>query len=108
MEFQARWPTPHSPMATKWHRGAKFNKEPNDFFFKFNNLRALNGCKGLPWRSSGLSLPYNAGDMGLIPGLGRSPGEGNGYHSSILAWRIPWKEEPGKLQPMGSQRVRHA
>ena len=68
MEFQARWPTPHSPMATKWHRGAKFNKEPNDFFFKFNNLRALNGCKGLPWRSSGLSLPYYAGDMGLIPG----------------------------------------
>ena len=29
-------------------------------------------------------------------------------HSSILAWRIPWTEEPGGLQPMGSQRVRHA
>ena len=28
-------------------------------------------------------------------------------HSSILAWRIPWIEEPGGLQPMGSQRVRH-
>ena len=28
-------------------------------------------------------------------------------HSSILAWRIPWMEEPGTLQPMGSQRVRH-
>ena len=27
--------------------------------------------------------------------------------SSILAWRIPWMEEPGGLQPMGSQRVRH-
>ena len=27
-------------------------------------------------------------------------------HSSILAWRIPWTEEPGGLQPMGSQRVR--
>ena len=27
-------------------------------------------------------------------------------HSSILAWRIPWTEEPGKLQPIGSQRVR--
>ena len=26
-------------------------------------------------------------------------------HSSILAWRIPWMEEPGGLQPMGSQRV---
>ena len=28
-------------------------------------------------------------------------------HSSILAWRIPWTEEPGGLQPMGSQRVGH-
>ena len=28
-------------------------------------------------------------------------------HSSILAWKIPWTEEPGKLQPMGSQRVGH-
>ena len=28
-------------------------------------------------------------------------------HSSILAWKIPWTEEPGGLQPMGSQRVRH-
>ena len=28
-------------------------------------------------------------------------------HSSILAWRIPWKEEPGRLQSMWSQRVRH-
>ena len=28
-------------------------------------------------------------------------------HSSILAWKIPWMEEPGRLQSMGSQRVRH-
>ena len=28
-------------------------------------------------------------------------------HSSILAWEIPWVEEPGRLQSMGSQRVRH-
>ena len=28
-------------------------------------------------------------------------------HSSILAWKIPWMEKPGRLQPMGSQRVRH-
>ena len=40
----------------------------------------------------------NSGDLGLIPGLGRSPGEGNGYHSSILAWGILWTEEPGWLQ----------
>ena len=28
-------------------------------------------------------------------------------HSSILAWKIPWMEEPGRLQSLGSQRVRH-
>ena len=28
-------------------------------------------------------------------------------HSSVLAWEIPWTEEPGQLQSMGSQRVRH-
>ena len=39
----------------------------------------------------------------MISGLGRSPGEGNGNHSSILAWRTPWTEETGGLQSMGSQ-----
>ena len=33
--------------------------------------------------------------------------EGMATYSSILAWRIPWTEEPGGLQSMGSQRVRH-
>ena len=33
--------------------------------------------------------------------------KGMATHSSILAWRIPWTEEPGGLQTMGSQRVRH-
>ena len=53
------------------------------------------------------SLPANAGDLrdaGSIPGLGRSPGEGHGK-ASILAWRIPCTEEPGRLESMGSQRV---
>ena len=36
-----------------------------------------------------------------------SSGEGNGNHSSILAWKIPWIEEPGGLQSMDSQRVGH-
>ena len=52
------------------------------------------------------NLPANAGDVGLIPGLGKSPGEGNGTHSSILAWRISQTEEPGGLQYIGSQGVR--
>ena len=54
--------------------------------------------------------PSNAGDVrdaGSIPGSGRSPGEGNGNPLQYLAWRIPWTEEPGRLQSMGLQRVRH-
>ena len=35
--------------------------------------------------------------MGSMPMLGRSPGRGHGIHSSILAWRIPCTEEPGRL-----------
>ena len=49
---------------------------------------------------------YNAGDPGSIPGSGRSPGEG-ATHSSTFAWKIPWTEEPGGLQSVGSQRVGH-
>ena len=56
-------------------------------------------------------------DVGLIPGSGRSPREGKGYplqlekamapHSSTLAWKFPWTEEPGGLQSMASLRVGH-
>ena len=46
-------------------------------------------------------------DLDWMPELRRSPGGGHATHSSILAWRIPWTEEPGGLQSMGSQRVRH-
>ena len=46
-------------------------------------------------------------DMGLIPGSGRSPGKGMTTHSSILAWRVPWTEEPGGLHSTGSQGVGH-
>ena len=68
--------------------------------------------------------PANAGDIrnvNLIPGSGRSLEEEMAVsliplfplqkematHSSILAWEIPWMEEPGGLQSMGSQRVGH-
>ena len=40
-------------------------------------------------------------DVGSIPGLGRSPGGGNGNHSCIPAWRIPWTEEPDGYSPWG-------
>ena len=102
---------------------------------------------GFPDSSVGKGSACNAQDPALIPGLGRSPGEGIGYplqyswasllaqlvknppamqetwvqslgwedplgkgeatRSSILAWRIPWTEEPGGLQSMGLWRVGH-
>ena len=52
--------------------------------------------------------PASAGnerDPGSIPGSERCPEEEMAIHSSILAWRIPWTEEPGGLQSMGLQRV---
>ena len=52
----------------------------------------------------------NAGDIreaGLIPGWGRSSGGGHGNPLSILAWSIPWTEEPGGLQFIGSKRFGH-
>ena len=42
-----------------------------------------------------------------LPAVREIPGEGNGCHTSILAWSIPWTEEPGGLQSVESQRVRH-
>ena len=47
------------------------------------------------------------GDAGSSPGLGNPLEKELATHSSILAWRIPWTEEPGGLQSMMSQRVRH-
>ena len=46
----------------------------------------------LPWQLSGKESAYNAGDMGLIPGSGRSPKEEIETHSSILTWELPWTE----------------
>ena len=44
-----------------------------------------------------------------VPSLGQEDPleKGMATHSSILAWRIPWTEEPGRLQSTGLQRVRH-
>ena len=49
----------------------------------------------------------NAGDTGLILGWEDPMEKWMATLSSILAWRIPWTEEPGGLQSTGSQRVRH-
>ena len=56
------------------------------------------------------NLPANAGgirDAGSTLGLEDPLEEGVATHSSVLAWRISWTEEPGGLQSMGSQGIRH-
>jgi len=60
-----------------------------------------------PGGSDGKASAYNVGDLGSIPGLGRSSGEGNGNPLEYSCRKIPWKEECGSLQSMELQRVRH-
>ena len=63
--------------------------------------------RGSPGVSDDKDSACNAGDSG--PSLGQEDPleKGMAVYSSILAWRIPWTEEPGRLQSRGSQRVRH-
>ena len=62
---------------------------------------------GFPGGSEGKASARNAGALGSIPGLGRFLEKVMATHSSTLAWKIPWTEEPGRLQSMGLQRVGH-
>ena len=63
------------------------------------------GNRGFPGGSEGKVSACNAGDLGLIPGLGRSPGEGNGNPLQYSCLETA-TEEPGRLQSMGSQSHR--
>ena len=71
-------------------------------------LMGLTTCSGYFLGFSGGSVvknpPANAGDVGWIPGSGRSPKKEIATPSSILAWEIPQTEEPGGLQCIGSQK----
>ena len=60
---------------------------------------------GFPGGSVSKESVCRAGNLGSIIGLGRSLEKGMATHFSILAWRIPWTEEPGGLQSTGSKRV---
>ena len=51
--------------------------------------------------------PANAGETGSIPGREDPLEKGMATHSSILAWKMSWTEEPGGLESMESQRVGH-
>ena len=58
-----------------------------------------------PGGTDGKESACTVGDLGSIPGSGRSPGGGNG--NPLQSWRLPWTEEPGGLQLIGFQRVGH-
>ena len=76
----------------------------------YRNCKIINWCfcKPLnPGGSEGKASACNAGDLGSITGLGRSPQEGEGNPLQCSSWRIPWTEEPGGLQSMGLLRVGH-
>ena len=74
---------------------------------------------GIPSSSDGKASAYNAGRARFDPWVRKTPWRRNGNplqysclenpatHSSILAWKIPWTEEPGRLQSLGSQRAGH-
>ena len=61
--------------------------------------------RGFPGGSLVKNAPANAGDAGLTPGQEDPLEKENATHSSILAWRIPWTDEPGGLWSMGSQKI---
>ena len=63
--------------------------------------------EGFPGDTVVKNLPANARDAGLIPGARRSPGVEMSTHSSVPAWKSPWTEEPGGLQLMRPQKLRH-
>ena len=67
-------------------------------------------CMGFPGGSVGKESTCSARDSltrGSTPWSGRSLGGGHATHSCILAWRIPWTEEPGRLHSIGLQRAGH-
>ena len=59
---------------------------------------------GFPRSSVSKESVCNTGDLGSVPGSGRSPGEEMATHSSILFRTIPWTEEPDGLQSLGLQK----
>ena len=84
-------------------------REMGGMWEKNNCVRDRN--VGFPCGSVIKNLPANAGatgDAGLVPGSGRSPGIGNGNPLQYSCWEIPSTEKPGRLQSMGSPRIRHS
>ena len=83
-------------------------------FFSFQ--KRILACWTLVWPKYSMDFPggsddkvsvYSVGVPGSVFGSGKSPEKEMATHSNILAWKIPWTEEPARLQSMGWQRVGH-
>ena len=106
------WPMGYKPVVSMSLSLGSINllewlTELQEIFYLLNDLLDIKGCKlttGFPGSSVVKNPPASAWDMALIPGRGDPLDEEMAIQeSSILAWRIPWTEEPGGLQSMGSQ-----
>ena len=88
-------------------RGSLFSTSSLPFVISchFNDSHSNRGT--FPDVSDGKESACNAGDLGLIFGLGRPPGEGNGYPLQCSFLENSRTEESGMLQSLGLQRVRH-
>ena len=95
MNIELRW-----PMVVAWTR------VPVSVWKK---VEAFETCFGVsfPCGSAGKESACNAGDLGSIPGLGRSPGEGEGYPLQYSGLENSTDCIPSSLYPMGLHRVRH-
>ena len=69
----------------------------------WSDLACMHLFMSFPSGFDGKKSSSNMAGLVAISGSERFPVQGNGYHSNILAWRIPWTEEPGGLQSMVSQ-----
>ena len=80
-----------------------YDEEHREWSVEQNSISGVS----LPGGSDSKESAHDAGDPGSISGRADPPEKGVATHSSILAWRIPWVEEPGRLQSIGSQRAGH-
>ena len=114
--------TLYSPNPTaspsRWSKKGWTHNYGNDFhrpcFLKNVKVRCLLNVSEMTWASpvtqhkESTCSAGDTGDMGSIPGLEDPLKEEMATHSSILAWKIPWTERPGRLWCIGLQRVRHS
>ena len=90
-----------------WALGVQWVRSLSRIWAWGNKLKKQQGLLlDFPGGSDGKESASNVGYVGLIPGWGRFPGGKNGNPLQYSCLESPWTEEPGGLQPMGSQRVR--